>query len=249
MFNWLSLGLGLSLLLPSAAIAENVTVFAAASLAGPLDQIAEAWQAETGHSVTFSYAGSSALARQIEAGAPADLVILASEDWMDVLDRAGAIAPATRRVVLTNRLVLIGPAEGEAPVDLADLPARIGTDRLALALTEAVPAGIYARAALIDLGHWDRLAPQVVEADNVRAALRLVAIGAARFGIVYATDVVQEPRVAVLAEIPEDSHPPIRYPMALTPGASREAHLFASQLENLPGRNVFLQAGFGLPVE
>lgn len=240
------LPLFIALWLASPLRAENVTVFAAASLAGPLDELARAWEAETGNRVVLSYAGSSALARQIEAGAPADVVILASEDWMQTLVAQGAINPATCLILLTNRLVVIG-AEADAPMELAQLPARLGTGRLALALTEAVPAGIYARAALTHLDLWDAVAPQVVEADNVRAALRLVAIGAADYGIVYATDVAQEPRVAVLAAIPEDSHPAIRYPMALTPQASREAEVFASYLHSLPGRNGFARAGFGLP--
>ncbi len=247
MFKGVSLGLGVSISLSSAALAEDVTVFAAASLAGTLDQIAEACEAETGHSVILSYAGSSALARQIEAGAPADVVILASDDWMDVLEASGAIDPATRRVLLTNRLVLIG--REFVAVDLAALPQALGDDRLALALTEAVPAGIYARAALETLGLWEAVATQVVEADNVRAALQLVAIGAARFGIVYATDAQLERDVTVLADIPETSHPPIRYPAALTSTASPAAQAFSGCLDGLPARTVFSDAGFGLPPE
>lgn len=233
------------MMLPGPVRAGDVAVFAAASLAGPLDQIAAAWADATGQTTTISYAGSSALARQVEAGAPVDLVILASEDWMDVLEVGDAILPATRRILLTNRLVLIGT--GSAPLTLEDLPRALGRDRLALALTDAVPAGIYARGALETLGLWDAVAPQVVEADNVRAALRLVAIGAARYGIVYATDAVQEPRVSVLAEIPASSHPPIRYPMALTPGAGEAARTFADYLAGPAARAILSGAGFGLP--
>ncbi|MEJ6394684.1 molybdate ABC transporter substrate-binding protein [Gymnodinialimonas sp. 2305UL16-5] len=228
------------------ARAEQVTIFAAASLAGPLDEIAEAFTRETGHEVVLSYAGSSALARQVEAGAPADLVLLAHTDWMDHLQAAAAIAPATRRDLLSNRLVLIGSWQQRDPVDLADLPALLDDGRLALALTQAVPAGLYARAALEDLGLWDAVASRVIEADNVRAAQLLVAIGAARYGIVYATDAVHERRVTILAEIPQDAHPPIRYPVALTARAGAAGNAFLEFLDEPLARATFSGAGFGL---
>ncbi len=236
----------LSVILTLPASAADVLVFAAASLAGPLDTIAARFEQETGHAVTLSYAGSSALARQIEAGAPAAVVILASDDWMDRLEARGLLLPGTRVALLSNRLVLIGRA-GEAAIDFENLPALIGRDRLALALTEAVPAGIYARAALDSLGQWEVLRNRIVETDNVRAALQLVAIGAAGFGIVYATDAAHEPRVAVLAQIPEGLHPPIRYPMAVTArGGSEVARDFAADLQGPFARDVFEDAGFGL---
>ncbi|WP_224815043.1 molybdate ABC transporter substrate-binding protein [Hasllibacter sp. MH4015] len=228
------------------ALAGDVTLFAAASLGGPLDQIAEAWERETGHDVTLVYAGSSALARQVESGAPADIVLLANAAWMDHLEAVGAVQPGTRRDLLTNRLVLIGSWHRTDPVALADLGAALEGGRLAIALSDAVPAGIYARAALEELGLWGPLRPQIIETDNVRAAQLLVAIGAARMGIVYATDPVDERRVAVLAHVPEELHPPIRYPIALTVAARPEASAFLAYLDTPLARATLSGAGFGL---
>jgi len=237
------------LLVVPMARASDVSVFAAASLGGVLREIATLWADETGGTLTPVLAGSSAIARQIEAGAPADVVILANADWMDVLEAGAVIAPETRRTLLTNRLVLIGQI-GDASIDL-DAPEalieRVGDDRLALALTQAVPAGIYARAALENLGLWPALQPNVVEADNVRAALALVAAGAAPYGIVYATDAMAEPRVAVLAEVPEDLHAPILYPVAaVATGEVEVAARFLAFLATAPVEQVFRAHGFGL---
>lgn len=231
------------------AVADDITVFAAASLAGPLDEISDAFEQETDHDVTLVYAGSSALARQVEAGAPADVVILANGAWMDHLVQAGAVGPDTRRVLLTNSLVLIGSWHLTDPVPLADLQLALRNRRLALALTEAVPAGIYARQALENAGLWEDLTPQVVEADNVRAAQMLVAIGAAGMGIVYATDVAEERRVTVLADIPPELHDPILYPVALTGRASMAARVFYDYLAGPLARATFSGAGFGLAGE
>lgn len=249
LFSWL-----FCLLLTVPARAEDVLVFAAASLAGPLDIIARQFEEETGHTVTISYGASSTLARQIEAGAPADVVVLANEAWMDHLDGIGALELGTRHTILNNRLVLIG-SSGTEPITLPDLAEAIGRNRLSLALTEAVPAGIYARAALENLDLWDTLRPNIVEMDNVRAAQQLVAIGAARYGIVYATDAASEPRVQVLAEVPDTLHPPIRYPVAVTASGSLSttgsltAGRFAGDLMSLFARGVFTDAGFGLVEE
>lgn len=237
------------LALPVPAHADDVTVFAAASLGGPLDEIAEAWERQSGHGVTLVYAGSSALARQVEAGAPADVVMLANEDWMDHLEAAGALRDGSRRSLLTNRLVVIGSWQRAGPLALADLPDALDGGRLALALTEAVPAGIYARAALEELGLWEALRPQIIESDNVRAAQLLVAIGAARLGIVYATDAAEERRVSILAEIPAASHPAITYPVALTAEAGPEAGDFLAYLGSPLARATFSGAGFGLVPE
>lgn len=233
---------------PAPVRADDVLVFAAASLAGPLDAIAANFEAETGHTVTLSYGASSALARQVAAGAPADVVVLANEAWMDHLADQGVLMIGTRHILLSNRLVLIGRATEAEDITLQDFHPG-PNDRLALALTEAVPAGIYARAALENLGQWDTLRPNIVEADNVRAALQLVALGAARYGIVYATDAGVEPRVRILAEIPEGLHPPIRYPVAVTAGGGDAAARFAGSLASLYARNAFTDAGFGLVEE
>lgn len=230
------------------ARAEVVLVFAAASLAGPFDAIAAQFEADTGHRITLSYGGSSSLARQLAAGAPADVIVLANAAWMDDLDARGALLPGSRTTLLSNRLVLIARATEAGAATLDTL--RLGPgDRLALALTEAVPAGLYARAALEAIGRWDSLRPHVVEADNVRAALQLVALGAARYGIVYATDAAVEPRVRVLAEIPEALHPPIRYPVAVTATGGPTAADFARALTAPFAQEIFRNAGFGLMVE
>lgn len=240
LFSWI-----LCLVLTWPARAEDILVFAAASLAGPLDDIAEVFERETGHSVTISYGGSSTLARQIEAGAPADVVLLANEDWMDHLEARGAMRGHSRITLLGNHLVLIGNTPRE--VALTDLPEIIGTDRLALALTDAVPAGIYARAALEASGTWDALQSNIAETDNVRAALQLVALGAAHYGIVYATDAEIDPRVHVLSVIDDGLHPTISYPLALVDGAGPGAVAFHGFLQGGGGDETFLRYHFTSP--
>ena len=201
--------------------AAEITVFAAASTRDALREAADAWSAHTGHDVRIAPAGSALLARQIAQGAPADIFLSANPGWMDWLAARELVMAETRITLLGNRLVLIGhgPQTGPAPGDLSpetDLVAMLGEDgRLALALTDAVPAGLYAKAALESLGLWSALSGRVVEADNVRAALALVALGEAPLGIVYASDATAEPRVHVTAIVPEESHPPIRYPVAV----------------------------------
>lgn len=226
---------------------DAVTVFAAASLGSAMREAGRAFEAETGVPVTVSAAGSSVLARQIENGAPATLFVSANSDWMDYLEAAGLVVPGSRRILLSNRLVLIGRAEAD-PVDLSDpgvLPARLGDGRLAMALVAAVPAGIYGKATLEHLGMWPALSGQVAQADNVRAALALVASGEAPFGIVYATDALAETRVRVVAEFPADSHPPILYPAALVAGqATDDAARFLDYLSGPQVRAVFRRHGF-----
>lgn len=209
---------GAALVASPAATAGEVTVFAAASLKNALDDISAAWEAETGHDVVPVFAGSSALAKQIQAGAPADIFISANSDWMDVLQSDGLLSAESRVDLLGNRLVLIAGDPDAPPVDVSspgDLATRLEGGWLAMALVDAVPAGIYGKAALTNLGHWDNIAPMVAQTQNVRAALALVATGEARMGIVYATDAATEGGVATVATFPPDTHPPIRYPAAL----------------------------------
>ena len=236
-------------LLALPARASDVTVFAAASLKTALDEIAGVWEAETGSAVTVAPAGSAALARQIQQGAPADLFLSASPDWMDVLDADGLIRDGTRRDLLTNRLVLIGHGQRgavEIGPDL-DLAGMLGEDRLAMALVDAVPAGIYGKAALETLGIWDSVAPLVAQTDNVRAALALVATGEAPLGIVYATDAGAEPRVSVLGVFPAESHAPIVYPAAVMAESEAEgAAPFLDFLEGTEARAIFTAHGFGM---
>ena len=202
----------LAVVLSGAAAAETVTVFAAASLKTALDSLKPEAEAATGQELRLVYAGSSALARQIEQGAPADIFISANVEWMDHLQERGRVEATQRVDLLGNSLVLIG-REAEPDLHLGDA-ARFGEGRIAMGLTKAVPAGIYGRAALERLGLWEPLKARVVETDNVRAALALVARGEARYGIVYASDAVAEPKVQVLLSFPEDSHRPIVYPAA-----------------------------------
>jgi len=244
----LPVALALSLsapLLPAPAIAEDVTVFAAASLKDALDAFAASWQAETGHVVTISYAGSSALAAQIIAGAPADVFISAAVDWMDEVGAQGLVQ--TRKDLLGNTLVLIAYGQDAAPIALADLPALLGDGRLSMAMVDAVPAGQYGRAALETLGLWDTLAPLVAQSENVRSALAFVAQGEAPFGIVYATDAVVDDNVTVVATFPPDTHPPIRYPAALLTNAADPAdRAFFDALSGDAADAIFTAAGFAL---
>ncbi|MGR3803296.1 molybdate ABC transporter substrate-binding protein [Marinibacterium profundimaris] len=238
------LAMAAAALLALPAAAETVTVFAAASLKTALDEIAAGYSARMGDDVTVSFAGSSALARQIQAGAPADVFISANTDWMDRLEAEGRIAAGTRSDLLGNSIVLI--AHGEVPAT-DDIAAALAQGRIAMALVEAVPAGIYGKAALTHMGLWDRVQTRVIQADNVRAALAFVALGEAPRGIVYATDAAVEPRVSVLATFPPDSHPPIVYPAALTADAGPEAAAFLDYLKGPEARAVFDRLGFSGP--
>ncbi|MBY6048053.1 molybdate ABC transporter substrate-binding protein [Vannielia litorea] len=216
------------------ARAESVTVFAAASLKGALDEVVAGWSGEA----RVSYAGSSALARQIAAGAPADVFISANPEWVDWLEAEGVALE--RADLLSNALVLVAGAD-----DLrVGLEALEGDDRVAMALVEAVPAGIYGKTALERLTLWDSVAPRVVQADNVRAALALVALGEAPLGIVYATDALAEPGVRVVAEFPAESHPPIIYPVA---ALSEAGGPLMAYLQSPEAAEIFARHGFGLP--
>jgi molybdate transport system substrate-binding protein len=229
------------------AQAANVLVFAAASMRTALDEIAADWQARTGDTVTLSYAGSGALARQIIAGAPADIFLSASTDWMDAVEAEGLIVAGTRRDLLGNTLVLVGHGAGArvAVSPALDLPGLLGDGWLAMALVDSVPAGQYGKAALQSLGLWDSVAARVAQTDNVRAALALVATGEAPLGIVYATDAVAEPAVSVLGRFPAETHPPIVFPVALLTEATDPADAaFLDALHGAAARAVFERNGF-----
>lgn len=235
----------LALAVAPPALAEEVTVFAAASLKDALDRVAAAWEAETGHSVTISYGGSGTLATQIIRGAPADIFLSAAPDWMDAVEQAGLAV--TRRDLLGNSLVLIAHGRDAPPLALTDLPAHLGEGRLAMAMVDSVPAGQYGRAALDSLGLWTALAPAVAQSDNVRAALAFVARGEAPFGIVYATDAAATDNVTVVATFPADSHPSIRYPAALLTTATDPAdRAFFDALSGDAADAIFAAAGFSL---
>lgn len=241
------LAFALVVLMAVPAAAEDITVFAAASLKNAMDEVAAGFEAAAGHGVTVSYAGSSALARQIELGAPADVFVSANPGWMDRLDEAGKTEGGTRVDLLGNRIVLIAHGVAE-PVEVGagmDLAGMLGEGRLAMALVDAVPAGIYGKAALESLGLWESVEARVVQADNVRAALKLVAIGEAPMGVVYATDAAAEEGVSVLGAFPEDSHPPIVYPVAAMTGRlSPMVAEFLGYLQSGAAREVFKRHGF-----
>ncbi len=235
---------------PQAASAAPLTVFAAASLKEALDEAALAYQQARGQPVRVSYAASSALARQIEQGAPADVFLSADLDWMDYLQQRGLVDPATRRNLLGNALVLVAPtASPLAPIALqpgVDLRPLLGDDgRLALALTESVPAGKYAYEAFDKLGAWGSLQPHVVETENVRAALMLVARGEAPLGVVYASDAHAEPKVRVIATFPADTHPAIVYPVARIQASRHpQAAAFVRWLDTPAAQAIFRRHGF-----
>jgi molybdate transport system substrate-binding protein len=243
-----ALALALSLSGPGTAAAGDVTVFAAASLTTAMTEIAGRFEADTGHDVTLSLAGSSALARQIRQGAPADVFISANPGWMDAVEEAGLIAPGTRVDLLGNALVLVAADPAAAPLEIGprtDLAGRLDGGRLAMALVDAVPAGLYGKAALETLGLWAELAPRVVQADNVRAALALVALGEAPYGIVYATDARAEDDVTVVGRFPPGSHPPVIYPAAGLRGRTGPAAAdFLAYLRGPGARAVFEAEGF-----
>lgn len=234
-------------LLTAPARAEEVVVFAAASMKTALDAVAADFEAATGHTVTLSYAGSNQLATQVLQGAPADIFLSAAVNWMDEVEAAGLVVPDTRRDLFGNTLVLIGGPEA-APVDLApglDLAGMLAGERLAMALVESVPAGQYGKAALQSLGLWDSVAPLVAQADNVRAALAFVSSGEAPYGIVYATDAAADATVRIVGTFPADSHPPIVYPGALLTNAADAAdRAFFDALTTDAGAARFTEQGF-----
>ncbi|MBC7280662.1 molybdate ABC transporter substrate-binding protein [Hoeflea sp.] len=240
--------LSATLAVPARATAEDITIFAAASMKTALDAIATAWNAETGNSAVVSYAGSSALAKQIQEGAPADVFISAAVKWMDTLEESKLIKPGTRVDLLGNSIVLVAHGAEAAPVEIApgfDLAGILGENKLAMALVDSVPAGVYGKAALTSLGVWDAVEPKVAQADNVRAALALVAAGEAPMGIVYASDAVAEPRVRIVGVFPADSHPPIVYPAAvIADSAKPEAQAFLTYLSGAKARIAFEGQGF-----
>lgn len=243
--------LGLVGISATAAQADDITVFAAASLKNALDEIAVAHQKKSGDRVLISYDGSSKLAKQIQQGAPVDVFLSASPEWMDVLEAEGLLQANTRRDLLGNDLVLIATGKMET-VDITtgfDLKARLAGGKLAMAMVESVPAGQYGKAALENLGIWSSVAADVVQSENVRAALKLVNTGEAPYGIVYASDAIADDesgdRVSVVGVFPADSHPPIIYPVAQIAGVDRpEVTAFLAALSTPEADAVFLGQGF-----
>jgi molybdate transport system substrate-binding protein len=236
---------------PDAQAPRSVLVFAAVSLKGALDEVGVLVARKTGVTLKPSYAGTSLLARQIEEGAPADIFFSADEQWMDYLAERALIASATRVDVIGNRLVLIAPKDRVPALTIGPgfaLAAALGAGgRLAVADPVNVPAGRYGKAALTTLGVWDGVASRLAPADNVRAALAFVARGEAPLGIVYASDVVAEPNVRVVDTFPAHTHPPIRYPAALTVSATKDAAAVLAVIASAEARAVFVTHGFLAP--
>jgi len=233
---------------PAAAQNKDVLVFAAASLKNALDHIAADWQRQTGKKVVISYAASNTLIKQIEQGAPADMFISADLDWMNYGQEKNLIKPDTRSNLLGNRLVLVAPKDSTASVNLQpgiDVAALLKGGRLAMGNVDAVPAGKYGKAALEKLGAWDGVKDKIAQADNVRAALLFVSRGEAPFGIVYQTDAAADPSVKIVGTFPENTHPPIIYPIALTKESTNsDAQAFLSHIRSPAARAAFERQGF-----
>lgn len=245
-----ALGASALLVLPLPALAEEVVVFAAASMKNALDAMAADFQSATGHTVTISYAGSNALAKQIIEGAPADIFLSAAVNWMDEVEKAGLVAEGTRADLFGNTLVLVAHGAGAAPVEIGpglDLAGLLGGGKLAMAMVDSVPAGQYGKASLESLGLWPSVEGSVAQSENVRAALKLVSTGEAPYGIVYATDAVADANVTVVGTFPDDSHKPIVYPGALLTGAADAAdRAFFEALSSDAGDAKFAAQGFAI---
>jgi molybdate transport system substrate-binding protein len=235
---------------PAVATGADVTVFAAASLKEAMDEQGRQFAAATGNKTIVSYGASNALARQIEAGAPADIYISADLDWMDDVDRKHLLAPNTRFNLLRNTLVLIAPSSSGAKLKIGPnfgLAAALGPEKLAMANPDSVPAGKYGKSALEKLGVWTSVEKNVARAENVRAALALVARGEAPFGIVYATDALADRRVKIVDTFPPETYSPILYPAALLlSSTSAAARRLLDYLRSVPARAVWAKYGFGL---
>ncbi len=236
-----------------AAAQDTLIVFAAASMKNALDDANAAFTKATGIKVVASYAASSALAKQIESGAPADVFASADLQWMDFVAQKNLIKPDSRVNLLGNRLVLIAPLDSKLdkvtiakPFDIAKLA---GDGRIAVANVKAVPAGLYAKAALESLGGWPAAEPKLAMAENVRATLAFVARGETPIGIVYATDAKVEPKVKIVGVFPDGSHPPIVYPVAATANAKADAGKYLAFLRTPEAKAIFEKYGFSFLIK
>ncbi len=232
----------------SAQAADTVNVFAAASLKNAMDAVGASWKADTSNQATMTYAASPALAKQIEAGAPADIFISADLNWMTYLTDKNLVPAGTDVRLLGNQIVLIVPKDSKAEIKIEKdfkLAELIGDSKLAMGNVQSVPAGRYGKAALESLGVWNNVEGKVAQAENVRAALKLVSTGEAAAGIVYVTDAYSDKTVKVLGTFPNDSHPPIVYPAAVT-SASRnpDATAFLKYLQSDKAKAIFTGEGF-----
>jgi molybdate transport system substrate-binding protein len=232
----------------SASAADKITVFAASSLKNVLDAVNTSWKAVAGKEATISYAASSALAKQVEGGAPADVFISADLNWMKYLTDKNLVTPGTEVKLLGNEIVLVVPKDSkvetkiEKDFKLADI---IGDSKLAMGNVDSVPAGKYGKAALEWLGVWSSVEDKVAQAENVRAAMKLVSTGEAAAGIVYTTDAHADDTVKVIGAFPEDSHPPIIYPAAIIASSKNpDAAEFVKYLQSDKAKVIFEDEGF-----
>jgi len=222
-------------------------VFAAASLTTVLGDLAPAWEKTSGIPVKLSFAASSVLARQIEAGSDADVFVSADQEWMDYLQSRNLIAKSSRVNLVGNRLVLIAPADSKVELEIKpgfDLAGALAGGRLSTGDPDTVPVGRYARSALMSLGVWDQIADRLVRADNVRSAMIYVARGETPLGIVYATDAQIDPKVRVVGTFPDNSHTPITYPAAATAKAGPDAAAFVVFLRSSEAAPSWKKYGF-----
>ena len=233
---------------PVSAQSKDVVVFAAASLQNALDEIARQWHRETGKKAVISYAASNTLIKQIEQGAPADIFFSADLDWMDYGQQKDLIKPDTRFNLLENRLVLIGPRDSSVRVNIQpgfDLAALLKGGLLAMGNVDAVPAGKYGKAALEKLGVWDSVKDKIAQAESVRAALLFVSRGEASLGIVYQTDAAADLKVKIVGTFPDNTYPPIIYPVALTKASTNaDAQAFLNYLRSPAHGRTFERQGF-----
>jgi molybdate transport system substrate-binding protein len=237
-----------ALLTPATAQEKTLTVFAAASMKNALDDFNASFTKATGIKVSTSYAATSALAKQLEAGAPADIFISADLQWMEYAITHKLVDPASRVNLLGNQLVLIAPKDSKlANVQIAkgfDIAKLAGDARIAVADVNSVPAGKYAKTALTNLGAWDKAEPKLAQAENVRAALAYVSRGETAVGIVYGTDAGADPGVKVVGVFPEDSHPPVTYPVAATATAKPDGAHYLQMMKTPEAKTIFEKYGF-----
>ncbi len=246
---WLAIALALSIAMPARA---DTAIFAAASTTDALNEIAAAFAAKTLGRIVPTYTSSSTLAKQIENGAPAAIFLSADEEWMDYLDKRKLLVAGSRSDLLGNTLVLVAPKESNGPAQVPigpgfPLARLLGDGRLAMGDPAHVPAGLYGKAALEKLGVWDQVKDKVAAAENVRGALAFVERGEAPFGIVYGTDATIAPKVREVGVFPEDSHPPILYPVALVAGNdSPEARAALEFIRGPEAKAIWGKYGFRL---
>ncbi len=240
----------LSMCLLSTAQAESIRIFAAASTTNAITDIIKAYTDKTGKEVTPSFASSSTLAKQIAQGAPADVYLSANPKWMDFIEKKELVEPGTRTNLLGNRITLIQPKSGQLKLSISadlDLAGILGDDKLAMGDPDHVPAGIYGRKALESLKLWDSVAPKVARAKDVRAALALVERAEAPLGIVYATDAAISKKIDVVGLFPENTHPPIIYPVCIVKDkASADAKAFFAFLKDQKAADIFKTYGFSV---